>query len=137
MNILFFLTPKKDVVYVNDVDNIKEVMEVMKKKQFSAIPILNNNGNFVGTIKEGDLLWYIEGNKHKNWEELSKVNIMDVPMRGIKKTVRIDTDVEELFQRTLDQNFVSVMDDSNIFIGIVKRRDILAYCYKKISKIQK
>ena len=35
------------------------------------------------------------------------------------------------------QNFVPVVDDEGIFIGIIKRSDIINYCYNLIRKIKK
>ena len=37
------------------------------------------------------------------------------------------TSVEELLDRVLDQNFVPVVDDRDVFVGIVTRRSVLAY----------
>ena len=33
----------------------------------------------------------------------------------------------------MNQNFVPVVDDKDTFIGIIKRRDIIEYCYDKIK----
>ncbi|MFR2266605.1 MAG: CBS domain-containing protein, partial [Clostridium sp.] len=35
------------------------------------------------------------------------------------------------------QNFVPVVDDEGIFIGIIKRSDIINYCYNLIRKSSK
>jgi predicted transcriptional regulator len=35
--------------------------------------------------------------------------------------------MEELVEKVMNQNFVPVVDDRNIFIGIVTRRDIMQY----------
>ena len=32
----------------------------------------------------------------------------------------------------MNQNFVPVIDDRKVFIGIVTRRDILQYCYNAV-----
>jgi predicted transcriptional regulator len=42
--------------------------------------------------------------------------------------VGIDAEVEELFNRAVEQNFVPVVDSREAFIGIVRRREILEYC---------
>jgi CBS domain-containing protein len=39
----------------------------------------------------------------------------------------VTTSVEELLDRVLDQNFVPVVDDRDVFVGIVTRRSVLAY----------
>lgn len=35
--------------------------------------------------------------------------------------------MSELFNRSLEQNYVPVVDDRNIFIGIVTRKTIISY----------
>ena len=56
MNILFFLTPKSEVAYIEDSFSLRQILEKMEIHRYSAIPILSNNGEYVGTITEGDIL---------------------------------------------------------------------------------
>ena len=63
MNILFFLTPKSDVVYIYSDDTLKQALEKMEYYRYSALPILTKNGHYLGTITEGDLLWYLSNMK--------------------------------------------------------------------------
>ena len=44
MNILFFLTPKKDVAFVEDTDNLRQILEKMEFHGYSAIPLLTEGG---------------------------------------------------------------------------------------------
>ena len=45
MNILFFLTPKTDVVSLMDTDSVYTVLETLKKYRYASVPILNEAGN--------------------------------------------------------------------------------------------
>ena len=38
---------------------------------------------------------------------------------------------------SMNQNFVPVIDDNKIFIGIIRRKDIIAYCYDRCKKARK
>ena len=58
MNILFFLTPKNEVAYVENDDTLRQVLEKIEYHKYTAIPMLNKNGKYVGTVTEGDLLVY-------------------------------------------------------------------------------
>ncbi len=129
MNILFFLTPKTDVVSLMDTDSVYTVLETLKKYRYASVPILNEAGNYVGTVKEGDLLWYIDSMKKYDLESLKEINIMEVPRRSNNDTAKIDTNVEDLLGVLINQNFVPVIDDAGIFIGIVKRREVISYTY--------
>lgn len=37
----------------------------------------------------------------------------------------------------MNQNFVPVIDDNKIFIGIIRRKDIIAYCYDRCKEAEK
>ncbi len=133
MNILFFLTPKSEVVHVLDTDEIREVLRKLKSHKFSSIPILNKDGNYLGTVKEGDLLWFLESAQTVS-DTVLNTNIMEIPRRLTNETVKVDTNVEDLFTALISQNFVPVIDDSNIFIGIIKRRDVLSYACMRLKE---
>lgn len=50
MNILFFLTPKNEVAYVENDDTLRQVLEKIEYHKYTAIPMLNKNGKYVGTV---------------------------------------------------------------------------------------
>lgn len=50
--------------------------------------------------------------------------------------VSIDATMEDLVQMAMNQNFVPVIDDKKIFIGIVTRKDIIRFCYEKYIEKQ-
>ena len=56
MNIMFFLTPKSNVAYIYDDYSLRQALEKMEYHQYSAIPMIDRRGHYVGTLTEGDLL---------------------------------------------------------------------------------
>ncbi len=133
MNILFFITPKSEVAYIYDDYTMRQALEKMEYHRYSAIPIINRNGEYVGTITEGDLLWYLKNDLKLDLKTIEDVYIYDIKRRMDNKPVSINANIEDLISKSMNQNFVPVIDDQNIFIGIIKRRDIIEYCYKKIK----
>ena len=130
MNILFFLTPKCDVAYVEEEDSLRNTLEKMEFHRYSAIPVLSKDGKFAGTLTEGDLLWEIKNQLNLDLKEAEKVLVKDIPMRKHFEAVGINSSMEGLVARSLTQNFVPVVDDLGHFIGIVKRRDLMDYLYR-------
>ena len=57
MNILFFLTPKSDVAFLYNDYTIGKALKVFQDCRYSAIPMIDRNGMYVGTVTEGDFLW--------------------------------------------------------------------------------
>ena len=131
MNILFFLTPKKDVAFVEDTDNLRQILEKMEFHGYSAIPLLTEGGGYIGTITEGDLLWFLKDRNFPELEQLEQMPITAIERRRDNQAVRIEESMENLFEKVLNQNFVPVVDDNNVFIGIITRKDILQYLAKR------
>ena len=137
MNILFFLTPKSDVAYIFEDETLRQTVEKMEHRKFSCIPILNKEGQYTGTISEGDLLWGIKllNINSTDLKEMENVSIMAIPRRATYKPVHADADMEDLLDRAINQNYVPVVDDKGSFIGIITRKEIIKYCYKEMKKL--
>ena len=137
MNIAFFLTPKNEVVCENSEATMSQVMERMEHHGYTAIPLINKQGKYVGTLTEGDLLWKLKNTPDLNFKNSETVKVKDVPRKVVHKSVTINSDIENLINLAVNQNFVPVVDDNGIFIGIIKRSDIIEYCYSELKKLKK
>lgn len=125
MNLLFFLTPKQDVLFVYEDFTLRQTLEKWSNQRLATIPVLRRNGEYVGTITEGDILWGIKNLHGLDLEASEDVPISSFPRRRDYKAVPVTTDMHALLQAAIDQNFVPVVDDRNVFIGIVRRTVIL------------
>ncbi len=47
MNILFFLTPKSEVAFIENTFTLRQILEKMEIHRYSAIPILSGNGEYM------------------------------------------------------------------------------------------
>lgn len=137
MNIGFYLLPKKDVKYINPNSTIRQVLEKMAFHKYTAVPLVDDDGKYAGTLTEGDLLWKLKDTiDSKNYEALMKTRLYDVPQRVKNVPISITADMTDLITLATDQNFVPVIDDQEHFIGIVRRRDIIVYCANLLKEKQ-
>lgn len=132
MNIMFFLKPKSEVAHIYDDDTVGQVLERMEYHRYSCIPMLNRQGKYVGSITEGDLLWWLKGNHNLNLKLAEMVSIQEVGRRLDYKPVRAEAKMEDLMEKAMEQNFVPVVDDQGNFSGIITRKDIIGYFYDKL-----
>lgn len=133
MNIAFFLTPKSDIVTLNSNMTIRQAMETMEYHKYSAVPVINNNGEYIYTLSEGDILWHL---KHKDgliFKDTEKENIDAINRHRETKPVDINSRIESLVELSCLQSFIPVVDDQKIFIGIIKRSDIINYCINQLK----
>ncbi len=135
MNILFFLNPKNEVAYIEEDDTLRQALEKMEYHKYTAIPLLSKQGVYIGTITEGDLLWFSKEHEICNTKIAETYSITEVPRRYTYQTVSITSTMEDLLARALDQNFVPVEDDSGHFIGIVTRRALIKYGYERLKEL--
>jgi CBS domain-containing protein len=137
-NIIFLLTPKASVAFLQDHCSLRQGLEKMKYHGYTAIPVIAEDGTYVGTVSEGDFLWHMLD--HDNGVHTMKLqeeySISDILRSGWNPAVKIDTTMGALLLRVMDQNFVPVIDDRNKFMGIITRKDVIKYYYNlvKINK---
>src|SRR5690242_4306429 len=132
MKIAFFLTPKADVAWVRTTSTVRQAIERMEHHRYTAVPLLTPEGGYAGTLTEGDLLWFMKQNPTLRFEDTEQIPLETVSRRLTVRPIHINADIEQLLTMALDQNFVPVTDDRDIFIGIVRRRAILSYFHEKM-----
>ncbi len=134
MNLFYLLKPKSTVTYLNKNHTIRQGLEKLRAHGFTAIPVIDDNGEYIGTVSEGDFLWHIlnSGNDRIKFQE--GFNVIDIVNEERNLPVKTDVSMDDLLLRVMDQNFVPVIDDRNMFIGIVTRKAVIRYFYDKQKK---
>ena len=134
MNILFFLTPKSEVAFIYEDESLRQALEKMEYHKYSSIPMISRTGRYIGTITEGDMLWGIKNKFNLNLKEAEQVPVTAIPRRMDYLPVKIDSRMEDMLDRALNQNFIPVVDDQKNFIGIITRKEIIKYFYDRICR---
>ena len=115
MNILFFLHPKSSVTYLTMGNSLRQGIEKMRASGYTEIPVIDKEGNYAGTVRQGDFLW----------------KIIDSGSADLHRAEDVHTTMDELLAKAIDQNFVPVVDDRGSFVGIITRKDIIQYFMKQ------
>ncbi|MCD8018474.1 MAG: CBS domain-containing protein [Clostridiales bacterium] len=126
MNILFYLLPKNEVTYIEQDDLVARALRIIHKNGYQAVPVVDREGHYVGTVSEGDFLWDLIEDYHMDMEAMRKTRVSGIRKRWDYKAVSIDANMAELDEYIMNQNFVPVVDGRNVFIGIVTRKEIFA-----------
>ena len=129
MNIAYFLHPKHQVAYLYEDSTLRQGLEKMRHHGYTAVPVIDRKGRYVGTVSEGDFLWRLlpeEGAPCPcSVKELERLRIRDILKKDVYPPVPITVSMEELLASSMNQNFIPVVDDFNSFIGLLTRRDII------------
>ncbi len=127
MNVAFFLTPKSEVACISLDSTMREALEKMEYRQYTAVPLIDEDGSYVGTLTEGDLLWELKRRDVFCIRDLERVPLKQVRRQVEHQAVSIYEDVQSLLSLALEQNFVPVVDDKGVFIGIVTRKTVIEF----------
>lgn len=133
MNIPSLLIPKANVEYLRTKDSIEFALDIFRRNSYSAVPVINSDGIYRGTITEGDFLYYIMDNPDA---DLKKVKVRNILREDFYEAVKITASIDKLLIKCLDQNFVPVTDDRYVFVGIVTRKVIFKNIYEEQLKIK-
>lgn len=131
MNISFYLIPKSDVTYLETEHTTSQALRLLRKRGFQAVPIIDKEGHYVGTIFEGDFLWTLMNDYRKDVEAISNKKVGTYRLKWDYKSVSIDAEMSQLRKYIVNQNFVPVVDGRNVFIGIVTRKTIISELLKR------
>ena len=96
MNIAFFLTPKSEIVYETIDATMRQALEKMEHHRYTAIPLIDKRGKYVGAITEGDLLWEIKNTSNLTIEGTENIPIKHVHRHTQSNTVSISANMEDL-----------------------------------------
>ena len=118
--------------FLYDDYTVRQALEKMECAGYNALPILNRNGEYRGTLSDGDVLWAMKNICNMDLKKAENHRIMEISRRKDYIPVRVTTTMQDLVQRASNQNFVPVVDDKGAFIGIVTRRAIIQYCSQQL-----
>ena len=137
VNVAFFLSPKSEIIYLTENMTLRQAMEKMEHHRYQSLPILTEDGHYVGVVTEGDLLWAFKNQPGFSFIDAAKMMLTDIPRHFHYDAVAIDQPMDSLIDTAYRQSFVPVVDDTNTFIGLVKRSDIIRYFYRKSQQLSK
>ncbi len=150
---------QKDVVKFKDVDTIAYVTEVLRAKNISGAPIVDEDNKVIGIISEGDIMKLIEvhspnlnlllpapfdlivlpvrmevgyeeiANDVRNAASVLVGEIMTKKVRTTKRDASISDAAELMDKHKI--NRLPVVDENKKLVGLVTRGDIIGALVKK------
>ena len=137
MNIFNFLTPKSEVKYLLENETVHEAADKFLSHGYTAVPVISRDGEYLETLTEGDILRYILAEMYDGGTAHMDTDIViSLPVRKDIRAVHVNEDIYNLIELCKTQNFVPVVDDREIFIGIVTRKDLICFVDGKYKQLQ-
>lgn len=130
MNIMRFVVPKSLVEYVSVDNTVRQALEKMRFHRYVAIPVIDGEGKYVGTLRNDDIFTYFLDSGSFDTRSAERDKVTEILSTEYSPPVYHDASMDELIGRVCEHNFVPVVDDRGCFVGIILRRDILNFLFK-------
>ena len=69
-NVSFYLIPKSEVCYIFEEESVGQSLRTIRKRGYQAVPVIDKEGKYCGTITEGDFLWALTTEFHNDYTTL-------------------------------------------------------------------
>ena len=134
MNIAKIMTPKVFTAFLHENNTVRQGLEIMTHHGYTALPVLDDNQHYVGSITEGDFLRHLLMLETTDRRELEHYRISDILRRDFCPALSMDSDEQAVLNAILNQNFVPIVDSRNVLCGILTRKGVISYLSEKAKK---
>lgn len=136
MNIAKIMIPKVLTVVLHENNTVRQGLEVLSRCHYTAIPVLDSQGGYVGSVSEGDFLNHIMKVGSTDLREQEHHRIADIVRKDFCPALDIEAPFEVVVQACMRQNFVPVVDGRNTLCGIVTRQKLIGAMAEACAKAQ-
>lgn len=130
MNIAAIMIPKVLTVFLHEKDNLREGLERFTVHGYTAVPVLNEQEQYIGSVTEGDFLRHLLKIQTTELKTLEQYRIANIVRQDFCPPLPIDADLEQVVFAALNQNYVPIVDSRKALCGILTRRILIDYLAK-------
>lgn len=117
-------------------NSAEHALLVLTKTGYSAIPVLDSKYRFCGLINAQRITDAILGMDHIEYERLSDIRVEDIMEKDLP-LIHINERFQKALDMVINQNFLCVIDDEEMFMGILTRRVVLKQLKKQIYQLKR
>ena len=127
MNIARIMIPKVSTVFLHEKDAVRQGLERFMVHGYTAIPVLNEQEQYIGSVTEGDFLRHLLTVRTTDLKEQEQYRIESIVRRDFCPALPIDAEFQKVVAATLNQNFVPIVDGRGVLCGILTRKNMIEY----------
>lgn len=131
VNIAKIMIPKVSLSLLHADDTVRQGLEIMRHHGYTAVPVLNEKGVYLGSVTEGDFLRHILAVGTTELKAHEQYRISEIFRPNYCRPLSILAPIDELVAAALEQNFVPIVDDMHCLCGMVTRRSLILYLAQK------
>ena len=117
------MIPKISTVFLHEKDTIRQGLERFMVHGYTAVPVLNDQEQYIGSVTEGDFLRHLLVCQTTDLKVQEGYRLGSIVRRDFCPALQIDADSEQVVTSMLNQNFVPIVDGRNVlFWHVFPRR---------------
>ena len=125
-------TPKAKAVTVYSDDSLQAALKVMLRSRYMMIPVLERGSNrYIYSLSSSDILARLI--KEKDFDSAKEEKISSIPVGRLIVPCREDTEVAALTDLVVNQNYVPLVDEAGIFVGLVTRKSVINHLIDRLD----
>ena len=109
MNIFTIITPKIQTVFIDSESTIRQALETFDFHKFNVVPLVDEEGKYVSTLSEGDILRYIKNEVKFDLEKAESVKVSTIEKHRSYEAITIDSSFDDILRLSINQNFVPIV----------------------------
>jgi len=126
MNIAKMMTPKACTVCLEADNSVRQGLELLRNHGYTAIPVLDSDGRYLGCVTEGDFLQHILSEGSTDLRDHERCRIRDILRGEFCPPLDIFAPADLVIEAIIKQNFVPIVDDRGCLCGILTRRAVIS-----------
>ena len=136
MNIAKIMIPKISTAYLHEKNTVRQGIEKFSRYGYTAVPVLDENGVYIGTVTEGDFLRHIMKLGTTEMKDHEAYLIKDIIREDFCPPLLIAAEQSDVINAVLNQNFVPIVDGRGVFCGIITRKGVIEALAKQLDEKQ-
>lgn len=131
-----YIISSEKVAHVQVGNSAEHALLVLTKTGYSAIPVLDSKYRFRGLINAQRITDAILGLDHIEYERLSDIRVEEIMEKDLP-LIHINERFQKALDMVINQNFLCIVDDEEMFMGILTRRVVLKQLKKQLYQLKK
>ena len=127
INIAQIMLPKISTVHICENATVRQGMEVFQRYGYTAIPVVSEDGKYLGSVTEGDFWRHMCRIGTADKKEQENYHIRDIFRPDFCEPLQIEADVKSVVAVALKQNFIPIVDGRGYLSGMVTRQILIKY----------
>lgn len=134
MNIAKIMIPKISAAFLYENNTVRQGLEKFTRYGYTAVPVLDENGIYAGTVTEGDFLRHIMKLGSAEMKDHEPYLIKDIIRKDFCPSLLIAAEQEDVIVAVSNQNFVPIVDGRGVFCGIITRKGVIESLAEELEK---